>query len=128
MAVKIIQFHVWLRSYPKSEWTQIREDLYSVGRLPEDAEKKWRLVRIVSGSGAKLGVVKAEEASHIGFEEILWLSRCRRGQEHHYYMRTTSGWAGNVRNVIRYYREDYCFGGGTCSHILGGLPERGSPF
>jgi hypothetical protein len=127
MAIKITQFHVWLRSYPKSQWSAIRAELYSSGSLPLGAEENWRLARITSGNGAKLGVISAKDVPHVASDEILWLKRCTKSQAHDYFMRTTSGWAGNVRGVIRYYREDFEFGSGYRTHILGGLPEGGSP-
>jgi hypothetical protein len=122
MAIKIIPFQEWLRTYPKSDWKEIKDDLEVFGKLPEDAEGKWRLVRVVSGSHAKVGVVKAKDIPHVTVDEILFLSRCRRSGDPDYFMKTTSGWAGNIKNVIRYYREDDGFGCGYTATLPDGLP------
>ena len=122
MAIKIIPFQEWLRTYPKSDWKEIKDDLDVFGKLPEDAERKWRLVRVVSGSHAKVGVVKAKDIPHVTVDEILFLSRCRRSGDPDYFMKTTSGWAGNIKNVIRYYREDDGFGFGYTATLPDGLP------
>jgi len=122
MAIKIQIFHEWLKDYPKKDWSSIKEHLYSTGELPKNASGKFRLVRVMSGNGAKLGLVTAKDAPHINEGKILWLRTTRKLGKPHYFMRTTSGWAGNVRNIIRYYTEDYGFGLGHQSDLPEGLP------
>jgi hypothetical protein len=122
MPIKITPFHVWLRNFPKEDWVNIREDLYSSGLMPESADD-WRLVRILSGSGAKLGAVKASDAPSVSEYEILWLDQCKRSANPDFYMKTTSGWAGKVRTVVRYYVST----DGYCSTLPEGLPTSGAP-
>jgi len=122
MAIKITIFHEWLRKYPKKDWESIKENLYTNGELPDDAKEKFRLVRVMSGNGAKIGIVTAKDAPHIGDGQILWLRTARKAGNPHYFMRATSGWAGQVRGVIRYYTEDGGFGAGHQSNLPDGLP------
>lgn len=121
MAIRIIQFHIWLRFFPRSKWKEIREELYETGSISSVDATNWRFVRVMSGAHAKIGVVHAKDVPHVNSDEILWLSRCYRFQQHDYFMRTTSGWAGKVSNVVRYYA------GNSCSPILEGLPKEGEP-
>lgn len=123
MAVKIVLFHEWLRRYPKKDWNEIKDDLYTFGFLPDDASK-FRLVAVNSGSGAKIGVVNFKDAPHIDEGYILWLRTTRKTGSPQYFMRATSGWAGEIRNVIRYYTEDGGFGLGSQSRLPDGLPSR----
>jgi hypothetical protein len=122
MAVKITIFHEWLRKYPKNDWGAIKDNLYTYGELPKDAKDKFRLVRVMSGKGAKIGLVAAKDAPHIGEDQILWLRTARKLGKPHYFMRATSGWAGKVRGIIRYYTEDGGFGMGHQSDLPDGLP------
>ena len=120
MATKIIPFHVWLRLFPKSTWQEIKDDLYSFGQLPESTQDDWRLVRIESGSGVKIGVIPAEAAPALSAMELLWLLQCRKAGDYDFYMKTTSGWAGKTTNVIRYYRVGHEF----TTFLPEGLPAR----
>ena len=122
MAIKILIFHEWLKRYPKKDWGLIKEQLYSTGELPINAQGRYRLVRVMSGNGAKIGLVSAKDAPHISETRILWLRTARKLGKPHYFMKTTSGWAGNVRNVIRYYTEDNGLGFGYQSDLPDGLP------
>lgn len=121
MAVKIVLFHEWIKRYPKKEWDEIKNNLFDSVELPADAIGKFSLVRVMSGSKAKLGVVSAKDAPHIKQGHVLWLRTAHRQGNPHYFMRATSGWAGKVSNIIRYYTEDGGFGYGHQYESVQGL-------
>lgn len=126
MSIRVEPFHVWLRRFPRDSRELIRIDLYAYGSVSEVDVSDWRFVRLMSGRAAKLGVVAAADVPDVFEGELLWLRTSNRLIGYEFFMRTTSGGGGQVRNVIRYYTH-MTTGAPSTSQLPEGLPAHNEP-